>query len=72
MSARQAWLETIAGMMIIYTHKIQKNCGTSDGRALARGEMVEFQVHMYLTLLEVLNRRESFEQICVILAECSM
>ena len=52
---------------------VQKHCGTSDGRALARGEMVEFQVHMYLiTLLEVLNRRESFEQICVILAECSM
>ena len=38
---------------------VQKNCGSSDGRALARRDMSEIQVHMYVTLLEVFNRLES-------------
>jgi hypothetical protein len=38
---------------------VQKNCGSSDWRAFARRDMSEIQVHIYVTLLEVLNWRES-------------
>ena len=38
---------------------VQKNCGSSDGRALARRDISEIQVHICVTLLEVFNRLES-------------
>ena len=38
---------------------MQKNCESSDRRMLARRDVAEIQRHIYLTLLEVFNRRES-------------
>jgi hypothetical protein len=38
---------------------VHKICGSSDGRAVSRRDLSGIQKHIYLTLLEAFNRRES-------------
>ena len=46
-------------MVIIMRDGMHKKCGSSYREALARRNMAENRRHIYLTLLEVLNRHES-------------
>jgi hypothetical protein len=46
-------------MVIIMRDGMHKKCGSSYRVALARRKMAEIRRHIYLTLLEMLNRHES-------------
>ena len=46
-------------ILIIMRDGMHKKCGSSYRGALERRDMAEIRRHIYLTLLEVLNRHES-------------
>ena len=46
-------------MIIIMRDGMHKKCGSSNREALALRKVAEIRRHIYLTLLEVLNRHES-------------